>query len=627
VREVTRFMYGLKALICTSSAGHRRTILAVLLLAVTTFSSPAFAGGHKLDRALEAKVASGAKGSIQVIITGNTDAVRGRLAAKGRQVVAEHPSIDAITAVVDAADLEDLENDSAVRGVSLDAPVKAHQAAGSGADSWIGLDLVRTFVGANTTGLTGRGVGIAIIDSGIANIPDVHDQLAAFYDFRKTGKAAAANDTYGHGTHIAATIASSGRQNGNRYKGIAPGARLIGFQVLDGNGNGLTSSVINALTYATANRAALGIDIINLSLGHPIYESAATDPLVQAVEKAVHAGIVVVVAAGNIGVSPDTGLPGYGGITSPGNSPSALTVGSANTSGTVNRADDTVAAYSSRGPSWVDGFAKPDLVAPGHRVVADTTKSTLYNGNPAFRFAALPGWSGQYIRLSGTSMAAGVATGVAALVIEANRTTLQADGTPMAPLDPYSVKAILSYTATPLAAADGLTQGAGEINADGAVALVRALDTRTKPWMTGPLSLSSTFGVEIDSWSTNLMWGAVQLQNLAPDNAVSGANIVWGSNIVWGTNIVWSTAAGETDNIVWGTAAGENDNIVWGTAAGETDNIVWGTAAAEIDNIVWGTNLVWGTNIVWGANIVWGTSLMTIDMATVGNASCFAEGC
>jgi len=174
-------MYGIKAAIRRQGCGRRHVITTAVLIALTTVSSPAFAGGHKLDRALEARVAKGAKGSIQVIITGNSDAVRGRLLARNRQIVAEHPSIDAITAIVDAADLEDLEKDSAVRGVSLDAPVKAHQAAGSGADSWIGLDLLRTFVGANTTGLTGRGVGIAIIDSGIANIPDVHDQLAAFY--------------------------------------------------------------------------------------------------------------------------------------------------------------------------------------------------------------------------------------------------------------------------------------------------------------------------------------------------------------------------------------------------------------------------------------------------------------
>src|SRR5262249_14498282 len=148
-----------------------------------------------------------------------------------------------------------------------------------------------------------------------------------FYDFSKgVAKAAGAFDNLGHGTHIAATIASSGKQNGFLYRGIAPAVRLIGMSVLDGEGRGQTSNVISALAFATANKAALGIDVINLSLGHPIYESVKTDPLVAAVEQAVHAGIVVVVSAGNFGINPDTGLTGYGGITSPGNAPSAITV-------------------------------------------------------------------------------------------------------------------------------------------------------------------------------------------------------------------------------------------------------------------------------------------------------------
>src|SRR5439155_12022519 len=129
------------------------------------------------------------------------------------------------------------------------------------------------------------------------------------------------------------------------------------------------------------------------------------------------------------------------------------------------------------------------------------------------------------------SMSAAVVSGVAALVLDANRTAIEPDGTRIAPLNPYAVKTILQYTATPLSDADPLAQGSGEINADGAVALTRALDTRTAPWTVSSLPMSTTFGTEADLWSASIVWGTMALQNLTPDNAVAGANIVWGTNV------------------------------------------------------------------------------------------------
>ncbi len=134
---------------------------------------------------------------------------------------------------------------------------------------------------------------------------------------------------------------------------------------MNANGSGYTSDVIDAINCATSNKAALGNGVINFSLGHPIYKPAASDPLVQAVENAVANGIVVVVAAGNFGGKPTTHTRAYAGITSPGNAPSAITVGAAETYHTPNRDDDGVAWYSSRGPTWYDGHQKPDVVAPG----------------------------------------------------------------------------------------------------------------------------------------------------------------------------------------------------------------------------------------------------------------------
>ena len=118
---------------------------------------------------------------------------------------------------------------------------------------------------------------------------------------------------------------------------------------------------MRAIEFAVVNKNLLNIQVLNLSLGHPIYERATTDPLVQAVESAVRSGLVVVVAAGNVGLNPSTHQPGYSGIVSPANSPSAFSVGAVRTHNTATRDDDQIALFSSRGPTRYDGFAKERL--------------------------------------------------------------------------------------------------------------------------------------------------------------------------------------------------------------------------------------------------------------------------
>ena len=279
----------------------------------------------------------------------------------------------------------------------------------------------------------GTGIGVAVVDSGIEPGTDFDARITGFYDFTRGDiRAVTPLDPYGHGTHVAGLIASE-------YVGVAPNARLIGLRVLNENGQGDTANVVRAIEFAIANKDLLGIDVLNLSLGHPIYEPAATDPLVQAVEHATREGIVVVVSAGNFGVNRKTGAAGYAGIASPGNAPSALTTGAARTFNTVTRADDRVAPFSSRGPSWYDGFAKPDFVAPGDNLLSIAAAGSVLRLAQEQR-----GNTGNYMRLSGTSMAAGVASGVVALVLHANRD-----------LTPNAVKAVLEYTSIPVLDDDG----------------------------------------------------------------------------------------------------------------------------------------------------------------------------
>ena len=340
---------------------------------------------------------------------------------------------------IPANELDALQADPDVASLSADAFVTSDAAAEETADGIpspllgaLGLDEE------DDQAPTGQDVGIAVIDSGLERGSDLdggeHDDQ---YDVDGAPRRVAPYDDYGHGTHVTGLISGSGKgsegeANGigrdgrsrhfkvHVYRGVAPRARIISLKVLGSDGGGRTSDVIQAIEFAIENRSRLKIKVINLSLGHPIYEPRETDPLVQVVEAAVRAGIVVVTSAGNFGTNPETGISGYAGITSPGNAPSAITVGAVDTRNTAWRLDDRIASYSSRGPTWFDGAAKPDVVAPGHRLVAAAAlRSTLYSERPNGRVSG-NGKQPRYLMLSGTSMAAAVTSGVVALMIEAH---------------------------------------------------------------------------------------------------------------------------------------------------------------------------------------------------------------
>jgi serine protease AprX len=510
----------------------------------------------------------------------------------------------------------------------------------------------------NQYGYTGAGVGVAVIDSGITPWHDdltvanrTGQRVAAFVDF--VNSRTAKYDDWGHGTHVAGIIAGNGYDSTGDRAAIAPKASIIALKALDFEGKGRISNIIAALDWAIANKTRYNIRVINMSLGAGVFESYNTDPLTLAAKRAVQAGIVVVAAAGNMGKAAN-GQPQYGAIGAPGNAPWVLTVGASSSMGTTDRRDDTMASYSSRGPTMIDFAAKPDLVAPGSGTVSLSDKSSLFyttkaaylvNGKKA-GLGYLP-----YLTLSGTSMAAPVVAGTVALMLEANPS-----------LTPNAVKAMLQFTSQVYPGYNYLTQGAGFLNTLGAVRLARFFAVgekgddypNMKAWSKhilwgnrrvsgGVLTPGGT------AWANNIVWGDM--------HAPGGQNIVWGENcdtascdnIVWGNNIVWGESD-DSDNIVWGNTDGDNivwgngddDNIVWGN--GDDDNIVWGNdgddnivwgndcGGADCDNIVWGNtdddNIVWGNtdgvdNIVWGNNsddnIVWGNS--GIENISWGNSA------
>src|SRR5438445_2765886 len=232
-------------------------------------------------------------------------------------------------------------------------------------------------------GLDGTGIGVAVIDSGVTAVGDLYWWIPSnqtygsrvVYSQNFVPGTTDTSDQYGHGTHVAGIIAgagwfSTGSNFTHTFKGIAPNANIINLRVLDQNGAGTDSSAIAAIQTAISLKSTYNIRVINLSFGRQVFESYTLDPLCQAVEAAWNAGIVVVAAAGNQGRSDSAGTEGYGTIAAPGNDPYVITVGAMKTANTPTRVDDTIASYSSKGPTAFDHVAKPDIVAPGNEVVS-----------------------------------------------------------------------------------------------------------------------------------------------------------------------------------------------------------------------------------------------------------------
>ncbi len=358
------------------------TVVLGVALCLLLGSVPAGAesGRSKLDKVLRAAKGDGAAQRVIIQVRpGKVPALRGALQRRGAVVQQEHTTLDALTVDLRGRDLAALEADPAVLAVSVDAEVTAFGGKVRGRPAGKRRPAEAPAQPAPAAlPYTGAGIHVAVVDSGIAPVADLADNIAGFWDFTRGGVAARPSDGYGHGTHVAGLIASSGLLSDREFTGVAPGVILYGFKVLDKNGRGRASDVVKALEFIVANRrsqapGAVKIDIINLSLGHPIYEPAATDPLVRAVENAVRAGIVVVTAAGNLGTARN-GDAGYTGITSPGNAPSAITIGAVDTKGTPHLGDDQVAPFSSRGPTWFDALVKPDLLAPGVNLRSDVPR-------------------------------------------------------------------------------------------------------------------------------------------------------------------------------------------------------------------------------------------------------------
>jgi serine protease AprX len=494
-----------------------------------------------------------------------------------------------------SAELDALGSDAAIDHLSGDVPVKtwmsvstlatAADQARAGSPGLLGIGGI--------PGVTGQGITVAVVDSGIAAHPALAQRVVANVSFVSGDPSV--GDAYGHGTHVAGIITGAGsaasRVTPLYTGGIAPGANLVNVRVLGADGTGLTSDAIAGIEWAIANKKKFNIRVINISFGHPVMEPAATDPLCEAVADAVQAGIVVVAAAGNSGKTAD-GHMVLGSITSPGNSPLALTVGALNTFGTARRSDDAVASYSSRGPTRFDLTVKPDVAAPGNKIVSlQADGSFLATFYPTLHVAGSA--SNAYMSLSGTSMAAPMVSGGIALLLQ---------GAPG--LTPPQVKLAIQNGATYVSSGGLMGAGAGSVNfwasrrlaASGLVGsllntVVGGLSTGSSGasfWDNGTMSgrLNGGLGVRLLSLlEAPLVWLNPSLLHTGDLNLLGLLNPLASVHPKW---LQYGEIGGWTSNnsILWGDTVydPEGQSILWGDSRTTEDNsILWGDSVTSPD--------------------------------------------
>lgn len=302
-------------------------------------------------------------------------------------------------------------------------------------------------------GITGKSVTVCVIDTGIAPHPDLGDRLIEFKDFCN-GRDGVENayDDNGHGSHCAGLVGGNGTKAGGKFKGAAPEVKLVGVKVLEGSGGGSLSNIEKGIRWAIANKDRLGIRVLSMSLGATANLHEKDDVIAKAVNDAIAAGLVPVIAAGNSG-------PGIQTIGTPAITKDAITVGAYDDKNTPTHDDDTMAFFSSRGPTTRDRLVKPDVAAPGVNMVS------LLAPNSELQDADVTKMPPYYVLLSGTSMATPTTAGCVALVLDANPD-----------LTPAQVKEIMVKTAEPMKDTPGILGGAGLV--DPAKAVKMALEMK-----------------------------------------------------------------------------------------------------------------------------------------------------
>ena len=335
------------------------------------------------------------------------------------------------------------------------------------------MDHVNDVIGAKATwrkGYTGKGVDVALIDTGVVPVPGLtYSPVANGPDLSLESLSADARylDTYGHGTHMAGIAVGRGTASGG-FRGVAPDAGLVSLKLGTYDGAVDVSQVVAAIDWVVQHRnsGGLNIRVLNLSYGTSSTQSPQADPLSHAVENAWRHGIVVVTSAGNNGPTAPLGNPAT--------NPYIIAVGASDTAGTIGASDDKVAAFSSGGTT----ARRPDMVAPGRSIVSLRDPGSFVDVNyPEARVGE------SLFKGSGSSQSAAVVSGAAALLLQ------QRPG-----LTPDQVKKLLKSTAVSIGNGDPKA-GAGLVRVDRATATATPYAKQTWSASTGTGSIEASRGV------------------------------------------------------------------------------------------------------------------------------------
>jgi subtilisin family serine protease len=455
--------------------------------------------------------------------------------------------------------------------------------------------------------ITGTGVTVAVVDSGLwsQHGPDqsapgqASSRIVAQYDVLAASATSALtstltanstniNDTFGHGTHVSSIIASSGVATTGNFQGVAPGVNLVAVRVLDQNGEGSYSNVISGIQWVLANRVRYNIRVMNLSLSGPPHSFYWQDPLNQAVMEAWQAGIVVVVAAGNAGPKPMT-------IGVPGNVPYVITVGAVTDNYyPMQPSQYKLTSFSSAGPTY-EGFVKPEVVAMGGHILAYAPN----NGTLAQEFPQWVYLPWDDFRMSGTSMAAAVTSGVVALMLEVSPS-----------LNPDTVKCRLMSGAHPAVNSSGalaytvFQQGAGLVNAHDAVYSTVSGCANQGLNVVADLAGWQHFGGRADY---NPKTG--QYYILATSTSGSNSSGLLGGlgSLIGSLATTVSTVplvGGTLGSLLWGVEQ-LGDGLLWSGGYSSASGYTWSSGYPWSSGYTWSSGYPWSSGYTWSSGYPW----------------------